>query len=391
MEGPTPVSALIHAATMVTAGVYLIVRSHAIFDLSPNARLMVTIVGAITLMFGAIIGCAKDDIKKALAGSTMSQIGYMILAAGLGPIGYVFAIMHLVTHGFFKAGLFLGAGSVMHGMDDEVDMRKYGGLRKYMPITFITFGFGYLAIIGVPPFSGFWSKDKIIEAAFAKGGTSGWILGGTALLGAMITAFYMTRVMLMTFFGEKRWERDAEGHEPHPHESPSNMTLPMILLAVGSIAAGGLFSMGSAFVNWLTPVVGHDEGKLPSGLNSTTLSGITLAVVALGVAYAWIKYGTRPVPSVAPRGSFITVAARKDLYGDAFNEVAFMRTGQYLTRTLVYTDNKGVDGAVNGLAALVGGTSGRLRKLQTGYVRSYALSMFGGAALLVAAILFAKL
>ncbi|CAM5262891.1 NADH-quinone oxidoreductase subunit L [Streptomyces californicus] len=148
-------------------------------------------------MFGAIVGCAKDDIKKALAGSTMSQIGYMILAAGLGPIGYAFAIMHLVTHGFFKAGLFLGAGSVMHGMNDEVDMRRYGGLRKYMPVTFITFGLGYLAIIGFPGLSGFFSKDKIIEAAFAKGGAEGWILGSVALLGAAITAFYMTRVMLM--------------------------------------------------------------------------------------------------------------------------------------------------------------------------------------------------
>jgi NADH-quinone oxidoreductase subunit L len=391
MEGPTPVSALIHAATMVTAGVYLIVRSHAIFDLAPNARLLVCIVGAITLLFGAIVGCAKDDIKKGLAGSTMSQIGYMVLAAGLGPIGYVFAIMHLVTHGFFKAGLFLGAGSVMHGMNDEVDMRKYGGLFKYMKVTSITFIFGYLAILGIPPFSGFYSKDKIIEAAFSKGGTSGWILGGAALLGAAITAFYMTRMVLMTFFGEKRWQPDAEGHEPHPHEAPANMTIPMVVLAFGSVGAGFLFSMGSSFVNWLEPVVGHEEGTLPSGLNSATLSMVTLGVVVLGAALAYVKYGARPVPAIAPRGSFLTVAARKDLYGDAFNEAAFMRTGQYLTRTLVYADNKGVDGSVNGLAALVGGTSGRLRRLQTGFVRSYALSMFGGAAALVAAILFAKL
>ncbi|MCL2731062.1 MAG: NADH-quinone oxidoreductase subunit L, partial [Actinomycetia bacterium] len=198
MEGPTPVSALIHAATMVTAGVYLITRSGAIFNAAPDAQTAVVVVGTVTLLFGAIVGCAKDDIKKALAGSTMSQIGYMIMAAGLGPIGYVFAIMHLVTHGFFKAGLFLGAGSVMHGMNDEVDMRRYGGLRKYMPITFVTFGLGYLAIIGFPGLSGFFSKDKIIEAAFAKGGTEGWILGGCAMLGAAITAFYMTRVMLMT-------------------------------------------------------------------------------------------------------------------------------------------------------------------------------------------------
>ena len=392
MEGPTPVSALIHAATMVTAGVYLIVRSHAIFDLSPTARLLVTIVGAITLLFGAIVGCAKDDIKKSLAGSTMSQIGYMILAAGLGPIGYAFAIMHLVTHGFFKAGLFLGAGSVMHGMNDEVNMRHYGALRKYMPITFGTFFLGYLAIIGCPPFSGFYSKDKIIEAAFAKGGTSGWILGGAALLGALITAFYMTRMVIMTFFGEKRWVEDADGHEPHPHESPLSMAAPMLLLAVGSVAAGFLFSMNSAFVNWLAPVTGpREEGKLPGGLSTATLSIITLAAVAVGVAIAVVQYGTRKVPVLAPRGSFLTVAARKDLYGDAFNEAVLMRPGQYLTRTLVYTDNRGVDGAINGLAALVGGTSGRLRRLQTGFVRSYALSMFGGAAALVAAILFAKL
>ena len=392
MEGPTPVSALIHAATMVTAGVYLITRSSAIFNLAPTAQLATVCVGAVTLLFGAIVGCAKDDIKKALAGSTMSQIGYMVMAAGLGPIGYVFAIMHLVTHGFFKAGLFLGAGSVMHGMNDEVNMRHYGALRKYMPITFGTFFLGYLAIIGCPPFSGFYSKDKIIEAAFSKGGTSGWILGGAALLGALITAFYMTRMVIMTFFGEKRWVEDAEGHEPHPHESPLSMGIPMLLLAVGSVAAGFLFSMNSAFVKWLEPVVGpRQEGKLPGGLNSTTLSIITLVAVAVGVAIAILKYGTRKVPAVAPRGSFITVAARKDLYGDAFNEAALMRPGQYLTRTLVYTDNRGVDGAINGLAALVGGTSGRLRRLQTGFVRSYALSMFGGAAALVAAILFAKL
>jgi NADH-quinone oxidoreductase subunit L len=375
---------------MVTAGVYLIVRSHVIFDISPNARLMVTIIGAITLMMGAIIGCAKDDIKKALAGSTMSQIGYMILGAGLGPIGYVFAIMHLVLHGFFKAGLFLGAGSVMHGMNDDVDMRHYGGLRKYMKITFWTFGFGYLAIIGCPPFSGFWSKDKIIEAAFAQGGTSGWILGCTALLGALITAFYMTRVMLMTFYGQQRWVEDEHGHEPHPHESPKTMTFPMILLAVGSIAAGALFSFGSAFVNWLEPVTGRAEGHSP--INTWALSAITLAVVVIGVGYAWRLYGTRtrPVPAVAPAGSALTRAARRDLYGDAFNEAVFMRTGQWLTRLLVYFDLRGVDGVVNGVAAGLGGSSGRFRRLQNGFVRSYALSMFGGAALFVVALLLVK-
>ncbi|MFJ8842573.1 NADH-quinone oxidoreductase subunit L [Streptomyces cyaneofuscatus] len=388
MEGPTPVSALIHAATMVTAGVYLIVRSGAIFNGAPDAQLVVAIVGAVTLIFGAIVGCAKDDIKKALAGSTMSQIGYMILAAGLGPIGYAFAIMHLVTHGFFKAGLFLGAGSVMHGMNDEVDMRKYGGLRKYMPVTFITFGLGYLAIIGFPGLSGFFSKDKIIEAAFAKGGTEGWILGSVALLGAAITAFYMTRVMLMTFFGEKRWQPDAEGREPHPHESPKSMTVPMIVLAVGSVFAGGFFAIGDRFVNWLEPVTGYDHGHSP--LSVATVTGATVVALVIGVAIAWGMYGRKPVPAVAPRGSLLTRAARRDLLQDDFNHVVLVRGGEHLTRSLVYVDHSLVDGVVNGTAASVGGLSGRLRKLQNGYARSYAVSMFGGAAVVIAATLLMR-
>ncbi|MBB5938082.1 NADH-quinone oxidoreductase subunit L [Streptomyces zagrosensis] len=405
MEGPTPVSALIHAATMVTAGVYLITRSGAIFNAAPDAQTAVVTVGAVTLIFGAIIGCAKDDIKKALAGSTMSQIGYMILAAGLGPIGYVFAIMHLVTHGFFKAGLFLGAGSVMHGMNDEVDMRKYGGLRKYMPITFITFGLGYLAIIGFPGLSGFFSKDKIIEAAFAKGGTEGWILGLTTLLGAAITAYYMTRVMLLTFFGEERWRNAAtrspnapsaepaaetrgEHAEPHPHESPKSMTIPMIVLAFGSVFAGGLFSVGDRFVHWLEPVTGHDHGDSP--LSATTVTLSTVAVLIVGVSLAWAQYGRKPVPVVAPRGSLLTRAARRDLLQDDFNHVVLVRGGEHLTRSLVYVDHKLVDGVVNGTAASVGGLSGRLRRLQNGYARSYAVSMFGGTAVLIAATLLMR-
>ncbi|MFC4465043.1 NADH-quinone oxidoreductase subunit L [Streptomyces xiangluensis] len=405
MEGPTPVSALIHAATMVTAGVYLIVRSGAIFNGAPDAQLAVTVVGAVTLLFGAIVGCAKDDIKKALAGSTMSQIGYMILAAGLGPIGYVFAIMHLVTHGFFKAGLFLGAGSVMHGMNDEVDMRKYGGLRKYMPVTFVTFGLGYLAIIGFPGLSGFFSKDKIIEAAFAKGGTEGWILGGVALLGAAITAYYMTRVMLMTFFGEERWrhaptpspaepsvEPAAETHgehaEPHPHESPSSMTIPMIVLAFGSVFAGAFFGVGDRFIHWLEPVTDHAHGHPPVSALTVTLSTVAVMVIGVGLAYA--QYGRRPVPVVAPRGSLLTRAARRDLLQDDFNHVVLVRGGEHLTRSLVYVDHSLVDGVVNGTAASMGGLSGRLRRLQNGFARSYAVSMFGGAAVLIAATLLMR-
>ncbi|WP_175411458.1 NADH-quinone oxidoreductase subunit L [Streptomyces sp. TRM64462] len=403
MEGPTPVSALIHAATMVTAGVYLITRSGAIFNAAPSAQLAVVVVGAVTLLFGAIIGCAKDDIKKALAGSTMSQIGYMVLAAGLGPIGYAFAIMHLVTHGFFKAGLFLGAGSVMHGMNDEVDMRKYGGLRKYMPVTFVTFGLGYLAIIGFPGLSGFWSKDKIIEAAFAKGGTEGWILGAVTLLGAGITAYYMTRVMIMTFFGEKRWQPAPDpdkapsvepgveakpGDMPHPHESPRSMTIPMILLAFGSVFAGGLFSLNSAFVNWLEPVTAFEHGHPP--VSAAVITTSTIVVLLTGVAIAYAQYGRRPVPLVAPRGSLFTRAARRDLLQDDFNHVVLVRGGEHLTRSLVYVDHTLVDGVVNGTAASMGGLSGRMRKLQTGFARSYAVSMFGGAAVLIAATLLMR-
>jgi NADH-quinone oxidoreductase subunit L len=387
MEGPTPVSALIHAATMVTAGVYLIVRSNPIFNLAPNAQLAVVIVGTVTLLFGAFIGCAKDDIKRALAASTMSQIGYMVLAAGLGPAGYAFAIMHLLTHGFFKAGLFLGSGSIIHAMHEEQDMRRYGGLRKALPITFVTFGLGYLAIIGVPPFAGFFSKDAIIEAALGRGGIEGYVTGGAALLGAGVTAFYMTRVMLMTFFGEKRWDEHA-----HPHEAPPLMSGPLILLAFGSVFSGGLFAIGGTLKNWLEPVVGaHEETThaLPAWVNTA----LALTVVAVGITVAYRLYGGKAtIPAEAPaKVSVLTTAARRDLYGDAFNEEVFMRPGAELTDALVEVDNAGVDGSVNALAALVGRTSNRLRGLQTGFARSYALSMLTGAALVVAAILAVQL
>jgi NADH-quinone oxidoreductase subunit L len=389
MEGPTPVSALIHAATMVTAGVYLIVRSAPIFDLSANARLVVTIVGASTLLFGAIIGCAKDDIKKALAGSTMSQIGYMMLAAGLGPVGYALAIVHLIAHGFFKAGLFLGAGAVKHEMNDEVDMRRFGGLATVMKVTFVTFGFGYLAIIGVPPFSGFFTKDPIIEAAYSKGGSSGAILGTAALIGAAITAFYMTRVMFMTFGGKRRWDTGAADHGgQHPHEAPPVMTSPMVILAIGSLLGGGFLMLSNRLIDFLAPVVGTPP--LSHGFFAP-ISDIALVLVIAGAGLAWAMYGRREVPVTAPRGSLITVAARKDLYGDAINESVLMRPGQWLTRLSVFADNRGVDGLVNSIAAAMGGSSGRVRKLQTGFVRSYALLMLIGAVLVVGALLAVRL
>ena len=381
MAGPTPVSALIHAATMVTAGVYLISRSNFIFDASSTARLLVVIVGAITLLFGAIIGTAKDDIKKALAASTMSQIGYMILATGLGPVGYAFAILHLLTHGFFKAGMFLGAGSVMHGMDDEVNMRKYGGLAKLMPITAVTFGLGYLAILGVPPFAGFYSKDKIIETAFNAGGIKGILLGGAALLGAAITAFYMTRVMVMTFIGAKRWKAGS-----HPQESPLLMTLPMILLAVGSVASGFLLSYGSALVHWLQPVVNSqsmEEGK--PLMPALTVSLLALGVVVLGALFAITKY--RSVSDLAPEDvSIFTKAARKDLYQDLLNDKVFVEPGTLLTAGLVKTDDRVIDGFVRFVGNFLAATSDVLRKVQNGFVRSYALLMLAGLVITVIAV-----
>jgi len=382
MAGPTPVSALIHAATMVTAGVYLIVRSNFIFDAAPAAQLLVVIVGAITLMFGALVGTAKDDIKKALAASTMSQIGYMVLGAGLGPAGYAFAIMHLLTHGFFKAGMFLGAGSVMHGMNDQVDMRRFGALRKFMPITFATFGLGYLAIIGVPPFAGFYSKDAIIETAFNAGGLKGILLGSTALLGAAITAFYMTRVMVLTFTSKERWEDNQ-----HPHESPLLMWLPMAILAIGSVTTGFLFTRGHALVNWLSPVVGeHAEGEKVL-LQPIVVSGLALFAVLIGVGIAIAKYQLSDVDSVAPQSvSLFTKIARKDLMQDSFNEAVFMRPGQALTNLLVEGDEKVIDGAVRGVAATALGAGSTFRRTQTGFARSYAALILIGAITLIAAI-----
>ena len=381
MAGPTPVSALIHAATMVTAGVYLIIRSHAVFEAAPNAQLAVAIVGAITLLYGAIVGCAKDDIKKALAASTMSQIGYMMLAAGLGPIGYAFAIFHLLTHGFFKAGMFLGAGSVMHGMHDQVDMRRFGGLSTFLKITWGTFMLGWLAILGVPPFAGFWSKDKIIESAFAVGGTRGWILGLITLIGAGITAFYMSRLFFMTFHGKRRWTEEGPNAQ-HPHESPLTMTVPMMILAVGS-ASLGLILHFAGFSEWLHPVFG---GEAHEEHTNWPLMGVTLLLVAGGAAYAWLRYGKEEVPVRAPQGNLLTQAARADLYQDAINEGLFMRPGLHLTRALVFTDSKGVDGTAGGLAATVGGFSSRLRRLQNGYARSYALTMLTGVVAVLGAL-----
>jgi NADH-quinone oxidoreductase subunit L len=381
MEGPTPVSALIHAATMVTAGVYLVVRSNFVFELTDTAQTVVVVVATVTLLWGAVIGCAKDDIKKALAGSTMSQIGYMMLGAGLGVAGYAYAIFHLLTHGFFKANMFLGAGSVMHGMNDDVDMRHYGALRKAMPVTFLTFAMGYLAIIGFPGFSGFWSKDKIIETALVEN----WVVGICALLGAGITGFYMTRLMLMTFFTEQRWEKDV-----HPHESPKVMTGPLVVLAALSVL-GGLLYAGGWIKDWLKPVVGEESHHEPP-IPAIVITIIIVAVVAIGVALAVMLVGRREVPREAPREvSFATRAARADIYGDAINEGLVVGPSRRLTSGIVTFDRSVVDRFFDGGATTVAGVGVLLRRVQNGFVRSYAVSILGGVLLVVLALLAVNL
>jgi len=381
MEGPTPVSALIHAATMVTAGVYLIARSNPIFSLDPTLQTVVVSVGALTLLMGCIIGAAKDDIKRVLAWSTVSQIGYMFLGVGLGGGAYALAIIHLLAHGFFKANMFLGAGSVMHGMKDQVNIRRFGGLAKHMRITWITFGLGWLAIIGMWPFSGYFTKEPIIVAAFERDDWTAWLYGGAALLGAGLTAFYMTRLFVLTFHGPKRWTEDID----HPHESPPIMTIPLILLGLGSVVAGWL--MATPVADWLTPVLGgHGEGEHHPVLSHTMITVLSLTLTVLGAGLAWLLFRNGTALEEQPAGPLVQ-AARRNLYTDAFNEAVFEKPGIFLTRALVFLDNRGVDGLVNALAAAVGGGSGRLRRLQTGFVRSYAMSMLTGAVLVVAAFL----
>ena len=380
MEGPTPVSALIHAATMVTAGVYLIVRSGAIYDGTVFALTAVMVIGVITMFLGAFIGSAKDDIKKSLAGSTMSQIGYMVLAAGLGPVGYVFAIFHLLTHGVFKANLFLGAGSVIHGMNGEQDMRRYGALRKVMVITWLTFMAAYLAIIGIPPFSGFWSKDDIIHAAWEVN----VLVGVCAIIAAGITGFYMTRMVIMTFFGKPRWPDDA-----HPHESKAVMTVPLIILAIGSMFTGLALLFWGDIISWLTPVTGLEQSPLPFPVILLEIG--TLIVVLIGVAIAIGMY-RKDVPTEAPQDvNILTKAARNSMYDDAINDVLVVQPTYSVSRAFIGVDSRGIDGIVNGLAAFVGGSGERLRRWQSGFARSYALAMVGGAVLVVVVLAVVRL
>jgi NADH-quinone oxidoreductase subunit L len=386
MEGPTPVSALIHAATMVTAGVYLLVRSHPFLVHSPAAGDVVAWVGAITALVAATIALVNFDIKRVLAYSTISQLGYMFLAVGVGA--YTAAIFHMVTHAFFKALMFLGAGSVMHGMEDEQDMRWMGGLKKFMPITGMTFIFGWLAIAGVFPLAGFWSKDEILAAAWVTDTVNGhqvlWVIG---VLTAFLTAFYMTRQVRLVFFGEERW-RGRLHHDPH--ESPKVMTTPLVVLAVLSVVGGALNlpRHGWEFLSeWL-----HAAVPVEHVGPATFSEGLVLATIALFLAACAILWATSIYRKGLQNGEDPFLARLGGL-GRFFERgwgidpaVSWFvdKPGRLAADVLAQPIDQGViDGSVNGVAALVAGSGRILRKLQTGFVRNYALTLLSGATVML--------
>jgi NADH-quinone oxidoreductase subunit L len=403
MEGPTPVSALFHAATMVTAGVYLMCRINPILGQAPDVLTAIAWVGAATALFAATVAIAQDDIKKVLAYSTVSQLGYMFLAVGSGA--YVAAIFHMVTHAFFKALLFLGAGSVIHGLHDEQDMKRMGGLRKWMPVTAGTFIVGWLAIAGIPPFAGFWSKDDILLNAWEKSPAL-WAIG---FVTALLTAYYMSREVFLVFFGGERWRERGTGHsaetaedlpehepaaaEAHhgaePHESPWTMTLPLVALAALSIV-GGLVNLPfksqklDLLERWLHPVFGErlHEVNATAGLKWVLLlSAVAAGVIGILVAARyWLRRADNPglEPAVLENAWYV----------DRSYSAFFGGPGRWASTWLAYVmDAKVVDGAVNGVGSLVRGTAQRVRRAQTGYVRNYALGIAGGAVLVLAFML----
>ena len=415
MAGPTPVSALIHAATMVTSGVYLLIRLHPILDHVGWANDVIAWVGVATALVAATIAVTQNDIKKVLAYSTVSQLGFLFLAVGTG--NYVAAIFHMVTHAFFKALMFLGSGSVILGMDHEQDMRRYGNLRKYMPITAGTFIIGWLAIAGVPPFSGFWSKDEILAGAWGKGTGQGYAMWALGLFAALLTAFYMTRLVIQTFFGDEKWraaettaaahadaDADAEpepvgahasvdaSHDAHDHhgltpdhtprESPVLMTLPLVVLSALALA-GGLINLPftkrtEALGDWLEPVLGsHTLGVEGPGL--VVLAVVATAASLLGIALAGLVYVRKRIPAedveldLFAKGWYIDSSYAKFMGGP----------GRVMFDSIAWFDRHIIDGAVNGVAAIVAGAGARLRKFQSGQVRGYAVGMAVGAALLL--------
>ncbi|MEY4147152.1 MAG: NADH-quinone oxidoreductase subunit [Actinomycetota bacterium] len=388
MEGPTPVSALIHAATMVTSGVFLMTRMspvlHASYEWAP---MIIACVGAATALYAATIAVAQNDIKKVLAYSTVSQLGYMFLAVGSGA--YVAAIFHMVTHAFFKALLFLGSGSVIHGMHHEQDMRRMGALRKLMPVTAITFIIGWLAIAGVPPFAGFWSKDEILLYVYANN-RGLYVIG---LITALLTAYYMTRQVIMVFYGEAKWKDHAHDHGAHgdfePHESPKIMLFPLIVLSVLSVIGGAMqlpFTKKLHFLeHWLAPVVEESEADIHHTWayeNKYVLLVVAVLIAATGIAAAFAVYAKKKAKAIEPRvleqAWFYDAGAAKLVGGPgraAFNAVA-------------WADSHIVDGAVNGTATLVRGIASQVRKSQSGFTRVYAALMAVGAVALLAWFLY---
>ncbi len=379
MEGPTPVSALIHAATMVTAGVYLLCRMNAVLALSPDAMWVVAVIGGVTAFVAATIATSQQDIKKALAFSTVSQIGYMMLAVGTGA--YVAAIFLMVAHAFYKALLFLGAGSVIHGLHDEQDLKKMGGLARLLPWTYGTFLVGWLAIAGIPPLSGFWSKGDVLANVFRKSPAL-WALG---VVTAVLTAYYMTRLFVLAFRGDDRWASSVSGHPPQPpHESPWVMRLPLVVLAVLAFAGGVLdlpWVHHSGLASWLAPVFAH---TLYADHESAALQTVLVVVdgvaglLGLGLAFAAWR-GVVDRPALEPQ--FL----QRVWYWDDLYDAVIGRPGQAMARVAAtVVDTRVIDGAVNGVAAVVRRSASSVRRLQTGYVRNYALGIALGLAAVIA-------
>jgi NADH-quinone oxidoreductase subunit L len=377
MEGPTPVSALIHAATMVTAGVYLVVRAHAIFEASEIALGVVVVIGVVTAVYAGLSAIGQDDLKRVLAYSTISQLGYMFLAAGVGA--YAVAMFHLVAHAFFKALLFLAAGSVMHATDGRIDVTTLGGLRRRMPVTAASFAVGGLALAGIPLFAGFFSKDQILAATYEAGRTGLWVAG---LLAAFITAIYITRAYVLTFEGRPR-------SDLHPHESPPLMTAPMAILGAGAILGGllGVSVQSGRIQRFLGPVVGEAEAHATvGGLSEVGLSVIASAVALAGIALGWLVYGSGRVDWQALRSRFggVRRALNRGLYVDDTYGTLLVAPGKSAAAfSATVLDARVVDGAVNGIGRAFLRLAGVGRRLQTGLVRTYALAFLLGAAALV--------
>ena len=386
MEGPTPVSALIHAATMVTAGVYLMARVNPLLSEAGGATTVIAVVGALTAIFAATIACAQDDIKRVLAYSTISQLGYMFMAVGSGA--YVAAVFHMITHAFFKALLFLGAGSVIHGLHDTQDMQRMGGLRRLLPVTSATFIVGWLAIAGVPPFSGFWSKDDILVNVWDKSPLL-WAIG---LIGALLTAYYMSRQVFLVFFGRDRWKHEAEDEHQaeeraaEPHESPWTMTLPLVVLAVGAALGGALnlpLSDKTEFLRrWLEPVFGPRVHELTASSGTKwALFFVTAAAVAIGIGIAARLFLGRQARPDALEPELL----KNGWYVDNLYAALIEGPGRMVSAWAAYVfDLKVIDGAVNGVGAVVRASGSRLRAVQSGYVRNYALGIVVGAVVLLA-------